>query len=346
MRLARLEELFYAAVRLCKEADRGGNPGPSTNFAGRDSDNSFHSVPGLGAVALFKPEARQDKSTILTGLAWVKEAPPTAAGSRILSDSFTVTSFVQTHQLRASNICIVTSHSTCYRRGSELSQTFFFEASYFHPACPLFQYSPRSWSPNTPTTHAECSQQQHRNIMSSSTPTDQAAMMKDILDALKTLQINQAQLASNVDAISGRVNVLAGMKEVREVALPSAALSLPPKKAEPNCEPDHDEHSVPESPSLPATAVDGEGSGSPSHISTLGHARKMSTGTSRIILTWVLLLAIILASNVDKNGRTYPGQSGINPFPMDWGHKDPQQRGPVVVSRNPTTIRRRNGKYL
>ena len=42
--------------------------------------------------------------------------------------------------------------------------------------------------------------------------------------------------------------------------------------------------------------------------------------------------------------RTYPGQSGINPLPMDWGHKDPQERGPVVVSRGQTTIRRRNGK--
>jgi GTP cyclohydrolase N terminal len=30
---------------------------------------------------------------------------------------------------------------------------------------------------------------------------------------------------------------------------------------------------------------------------------------------------------------------------MDWGNKDPQQRGPVVVSRTQTTIRRRNGKF-
>lgn len=44
--------------------------------------------------------------------------------------------------------------------------------------------------------------------------------------------------------------------------------------------------------------------------------------------------------------RTYPGQSGINPFPMDWGNKDDQLRGPVVVSRNPSTIRRRNGKFM
>ncbi len=45
-------------------------------------------------------------------------------------------------------------------------------------------------------------------------------------------------------------------------------------------------------------------------------------------------------------GSTYPGQSGINPLPMDWGNKDPQKRGPVVVSRTPTTIRRRNGELV
>ena len=123
--------------------------------------------------------------------------------------------------------------------------------------------------------------------MASSTPLDQATMMRDILEALKALQMNQVQLASNVDAISGRVNVLAGMKEVREVALPLSALSLPPpaKMAEPNGDGRQDEHSVPESPSLPATDAAGQGSGSPSQISTLGHARKTSTGTSRIILT-------------------------------------------------------------
>ena len=119
--------------------------------------------------------------------------------------------------------------------------------------------------------------------MSSSSPPDQAAMMKDILEALKTLQMNQVQLASNVDAISGRVNVLAGMKEVREVALPPATLSSPAKKPETVEEAHHDEHSVPQSPSITATALDGEGS--PSQASS--HARKTSTGTSRIILTCV-----------------------------------------------------------
>ncbi|CAK7269505.1 Uracil-regulated protein 1 [Sporothrix epigloea] len=46
--------------------------------------------------------------------------------------------------------------------------------------------------------------------------------------------------------------------------------------------------------------------------------------TSRIILT------------------TYPKQIGINPFPMNWGAQDPAERGPIVVSRASSTIRRRN----
>lgn len=57
--------------------------------------------------------------------------------------------------------------------------------------------------------------------------------------------------------------------------------------------------------------------------------RGVGSGTSsRIILT------------------TYPGQSGINPILMNWGHPDPAKRGPVVVSRSQSTIRRRNGMRL
>ena len=116
--------------------------------------------------------------------------------------------------------------------------------------------------------------------MASSTPTDQTALMRDILDALKSLQLKHVQLASTVDAISGRVNVLAGMKEVHEAALPPAAISVFTKRSE--AEDIHqDEHTVPESPSLPATTIDG--SGSPS--SALGHAKKTNTATGRIILT-------------------------------------------------------------
>ncbi|KAL8288808.1 hypothetical protein RB600_004309 [Gaeumannomyces tritici] len=49
-----------------------------------------------------------------------------------------------------------------------------------------------------------------------------------------------------------------------------------------------------------------------------------SSFTSRIILT------------------TYPKQIGINPIPMNWGAGDAAKRGPIVVSRSSSTIRRRN----
>ncbi|KAF8340657.1 GTP cyclohydrolase N terminal-domain-containing protein [Cantharellus anzutake] len=39
---------------------------------------------------------------------------------------------------------------------------------------------------------------------------------------------------------------------------------------------------------------------------------------------------------------TYPDQSGIRPTPLQWGAKDPLIRGPVVCSRNPSSIKVRN----
>jgi hypothetical protein len=117
----------------------------------------------------------------------------------------------------------------------------------------------------------------------SPSPADPTAMMGEILAALKTLQTNQAQLSSSVDAISGRVNVLAGMKEVHDVANSNTPTTGPKKIVLiPSIDASHteDETKIPESPSLPATHVDGAA------IHTdVSHARKHSTGTSRIILT-------------------------------------------------------------
>ncbi|TWU74735.1 hypothetical protein ED733_005571 [Metarhizium rileyi] len=61
--------------------------------------------------------------------------------------------------------------------------------------------------------------------------------------------------------------------------------------------------------------------------SALQTSSPRSEFTSRIVLT------------------TYPKQIGIDPLRMDWGNPDPTKRGPVVVSRSPSTIRRRNGLY-
>lgn len=109
--------------------------------------------------------------------------------------------------------------------------------------------------------------------------------LKEVLAALKVLSVNQQQLASSVDAISGRVNVLAGMKEVRDVA--SGKEILPTTSTTSGKNIDHSEEAhhddvVPESPSLPATELDAPGSPS---VKDLTQARKPSIATSRIILT-------------------------------------------------------------
>ncbi|KAK9329273.1 GTP cyclohydrolase N terminal-domain-containing protein [Lipomyces starkeyi] len=67
---------------------------------------------------------------------------------------------------------------------------------------------------------------------------------------------------------------------------------------------------------------------SPMSDSVLEGNKKKSTATekwgNRIVLT------------------TYPSQSGIDPIPLKWGASDPRVRGPVVVSRSLSTVRKRN----
>lgn len=38
----------------------------------------------------------------------------------------------------------------------------------------------------------------------------------------------------------------------------------------------------------------------------------------------------------------YPGQVGVTPLPLKWGATDPMERGPVVASRHPSSIKIRN----
>ncbi|KAH9909811.1 putative GTP cyclohydrolase II [Xylariomycetidae sp. FL2044] len=85
---------------------------------------------------------------------------------------------------------------------------------------------------------------------------------------------------------------------------------------------------IPATPSLvnpvtpvPSSERDTENPASPT---TAVVQAQQSGFTSRIILT------------------TYPKQIGINPLPLKWGAPSPQERGPVVVNRSSSTIRRRN----
>lgn len=143
---------------------------------------------------------------------------------------------------------------------------------------------------------------------------DDNAILHEILASLKTIRQENTQLAAAVDAINGRVNILAGVKQMQDGSLltTSAAKEPPPYQ--------------------PADAL----SASPGIVTlsdaptspTVDPARRSSLATSKIILT------------------SYPNQAGVDPLPMKWGEKDPHSRGPVVVSRNPNTIRRRNGMSL
>lgn len=156
---------------------------------------------------------------------------------------------------------------------------------------------------------------------SSSAPVDSAAILQDILGTLKSLKQDHTELVSAVDAINGRVNILAGVKQsqngiVHDAAFPSPRVGAQSPRLPPRGH--HSRESV--------SSIDGQSNGLPQpalSASPPGPPRRAST-TSKIILT------------------TYPNQAGVDPLPMKWGAKDSSTRGPVVVARNPSTIRRRN----
>jgi hypothetical protein len=132
--------------------------------------------------------------------------------------------------------------------------------------------------------------------------------MDEVRDALKTIAEGQTQLLSVVSSVSKRVDDLEKERKsasgINDAVKSATVIPLV------------DDTKTP--PLLPAEA----GSQSPPPISAA--ADTQSGFSSRIILT------------------TYPKQIGIKPLPMEWGEPDPLKRGPVTVSRNSSTIRRRN----
>ena len=160
--------------------------------------------------------------------------------------------------------------------------------------------------------------------MSASTGSSQsdgasnAVILQEILASLKSLQQENVQLSAAVDAISGRVNVLAGVKQTLEGTI------VDPTLTRENGQPRPQPASVPSESRTTHTDAGSTTNGSHATSPPPGSGRRSST-TSKIILT------------------SYPGQAGVDPLPMEWGAKDPKVRGPVVVSRNLGTFRRRNG---
>lgn len=133
--------------------------------------------------------------------------------------------------------------------------------------------------------------------------SDNSVLLAKILATVCQIQNDNKALAASVDSINGRVNALADVKKLKD----AVKVDTPLRPVTPASKPI-------DAPFSPTTEVKDEDS-----------TASKRPATSRIILT------------------TYPGQSGIDPIIMNWGHEDPMQRGPVVVSRAGSTVRRRNG---
>jgi hypothetical protein len=148
----------------------------------------------------------------------------------------------------------------------------------------------------------------------------QDATLKEVLETLKQVVQNHAQLSATVDSINGRLNVLSSIDQMR--AMPNGT------KVPQDSGTNRSEEVAIDATRRPATPTQtgaGDLHEDDRPASTPSSPQRKAGITSRIILT------------------TYPGQAGIYPLPMQWGAKDPVERGPVVVGRSGPTIRRRNG---
>ncbi|KAI1776131.1 GTP cyclohydrolase N terminal-domain-containing protein [Hypoxylon cercidicola] len=138
---------------------------------------------------------------------------------------------------------------------------------------------------------------------------DGGVSMAEVLQALKAIQESQSRLATEVQTVSNRLDTLAPSSQSPSPDLSKRSPSLVA--------------GTPTSP-VPTTLATSE-PGADNTTATKEATQAQKSGfTSRIILT------------------TYPKQIGIEPVPLHWGAPDPSDRGPVVVSRSSSTIRRRN----
>lgn len=144
---------------------------------------------------------------------------------------------------------------------------------------------------------------------------DASDQQSGVIDALRDIQRTQSLLLNAVEAMSGKPvadaqddgTTVSTVVPVSGVFDPDSGND---RSATESTVPDNAIEAVVTQTAVPSSSPSGSG--------------QRAGYTSRIILT------------------TYPKQIGINPLPMDWGNSDPLKRGPIVVSRAPSTIRRRN----
>ena len=160
--------------------------------------------------------------------------------------------------------------------------------------------------------------------------SDQHELLKSILSTVQSIRKDYQHLSAALENIQRQVNDLSDTKKVHDSAEESrlsqsriVSAQLPATGDEQVA---NDTESVPNAQTSLFGLEATESNGASGDGESLFERKNSAVATSRIILT------------------TYPGQSGIDPLIMNWGHVDALERGPVVVSRSQSTVRRRNGK--
>ena len=148
-------------------------------------------------------------------------------------------------------------------------------------------------------------------------------LLRQILMTVQSIEQNYTRLSAAIDSIQGQVSILSSVKQTKTLTIQDEQQLPLPKEASCSTKSEFTHHAT-----EPMVSVHTQDLHTSIHSEdpSLARKRPVTVSGSRIILT------------------TYPNQSGIDPLPLDWGNKDFFQRGPVVVSRNQSTIRRRNGK--
>lgn len=175
--------------------------------------------------------------------------------------------------------------------------------------------------------------------------TDQ--ILSRILDELTELRVRNSQLEAKVDELQGSTILPSPSSHARrqsssgftalgahsfspslpvEIALstspPAQPLGPPAHSTSFSGLPQTNNPSPVATPELSATKkLPSNGAQSPTQSASSSNNGYYS---SRVILT------------------TYPGQVGIRPLPLNWAASDAKQRGPIVASRHPNSIRVRN----
>ncbi|GAA5930496.1 uncharacterized protein JCM15063_004826 [Sporobolomyces koalae] len=151
----------------------------------------------------------------------------------------------------------------------------------------------------------------------SSTAADQSALLQAILSELQQVKVNQTLFEQKLESLALSPASPTSPPSLNGHASPSFSALPPPVQAQ--AAPNGASASSPTATPL-VKAVD-----EPLSPSLVARKDAASNGYSqRVILT------------------TYPGQVGIQPIPLRWGAESAEARGPVVASRQATSLKARN----